>query len=132
MPSKLVLLAIPEEWNNLSEGGLFIDYLRNEGFDVMDASSYEAALGIIQSQDLFAVVMTSDWAIRQDNGSPGLMEFLRDKVPTYSLITQTTGHKVGYDWLDELYKGQKHEYQNMPAAIDAIIVWLNQIIDNES
>ena len=132
MSSKLVLLAIPEGMNNLSEGGSFADYLRNEGFDVIDAFSYKDAVEMVRSQNLFAVVMISDWAMKQDDDSAGLMEFLKGKVPTYSLITQTTVRKVGYSWVDELYKGQRHEYQSMPADIDAIVMWLNQITKNES
>ena len=126
MLAKPVLLAIPVETNNLSGGDSFADHLRSGGFVVVEAFSYEDALEIIQSQNLFAVVMISDWAMEQDN-FPGLIEFLKDKVPTYSLITQTTMQKVGYDWFDKLYKDRMHEYQGMPSDVDAIIVWLNGI-----
>lgn len=127
MSSNRILLACPEEWNTqLSE------HLNNKGFDVITAFAYSVAFEIIQKQELSAVVLISDWAMKQDDGSPGLMEFLKDRIPTYSLITYATMQKVGYDWFDKLYKGRKHEYQSMPADIDAIVVWLNQIIDNES
>src|SRR5262245_15122706 len=112
MYSSPVLLAIPDEWEHVPSYEEFTSKtLRSEGYDVIVVSSYENALKVIQSQKLLAVVMISDWAMEQDDGSPGLIEYLKDKVPTYSLITQTTMHKVGYGWMDKLYKGRKHEYQ---------------------
>ena len=128
MPSNLILLAIPKEWNEIAEGSSFADHLHNEGFNIIGAFTYKDALEIIQSQHLSAVVMTSDWAIKQDDGSPGLIESLKSKVPTYSLITQTTLYRVGYDWFDELYEHPRHEYQSMPAAIDAVVNWLRQVV----
>ncbi len=129
MFSSPVLLAIPDEWEHVPSYEEFISKtLHTEGYDVIVAPSYESALKVVQSQKLLAVVMISDWAMEQDDGSPGLIEYLKDKVPTYSLITETTAHKVGYAWVDKLSKGRKHEYQGMPADIDAIVVWLNQTV----
>lgn len=129
MPSASVLLAIPEEWEPIPSSEEFLTKtLHNAGYNVIPAFSYEDALKIIQTQYLSAVIMTSDWAMRQDDGSLGLMEYLKDKVPTYSLITQTTIRKVGNDWFNELYDRPKHEYQHMPADIDAIVFWLSETI----
>jgi len=133
MSSSSVLLAIPDEWEHVPSNEEFISRtLRNEGYSVIVASSYKDALKAIQSQKLSAVLMISDWGMEQDDGSPGLIEYLRDKIPTYSLITDTTAHEVGYGWVEKLYKGKKHEYQSMPADIDAIVVWLNHITNNKS
>ena len=131
MSSKTVLLAVPEEMNSLSEGGSPTDYLRTAGFDVIDAFSYKDALEIIQSRNLSAVVMISDWALKQDEDSSGLMKFLKGKMPTMSLITSTT-YRNNDNWMDELFHPRQHEYQHMPAAMEAIVVWLNQVLDNES
>jgi hypothetical protein len=70
--------------------------------------------------------MCSDWAIKQENGLPGLMVFLKGRVPTMSLITTTTYRNCD-NWLHELFDPRQHEYQHMPADIDALIVWLDEI-----
>ena len=123
MTFKRILLACPEELGTLLSG-----YLHEKGFDTIDAFSYTVAIEMIQSQELSAVVLISDWAIKQEDGSPGLMEFLRYKIPTYSLITSSTYQKAEFYWPDDLYYGRKHEYQYLPANIDAIVVWLNEML----
>lgn len=127
MPTKTILLAIPEEWNKIYDDGLLVEFLRNEGFDVLGVFSYEDALKIIQTQNLSAVVMTSDWAMKQEDGPSGLMKFLKGKTPTMSLITTTT-YRNNDGWMDELFDPRQHEYQHIPADINAIVVWLNHIV----
>jgi len=119
MPLKKFLVAIPQEW-----GELLNQFIEEKGFSVLKAYSYSAALEIIQSEDLYAVVMISDWAVTQDNGSPGLIKYLKGKVPTYSLITETTYRNHWGTWIDELYERPCHEYQHMPAVIDAVTEFL--------
>lgn len=119
MSSKLVLIAIPEQWDEeLSQ------LVEKAGFSTIKAYSYADALEIVQSQDLMAVVMTSDWAINQDDGSVGLIKHLKGKTPTYSLITKTTYQTHFERWMDELFEPPRHEYQHMPADVDAVIGFL--------
>jgi hypothetical protein len=122
MPSKTVLVALPEEW-----AAETCRFLENEGYPALSAYSYENALMAIQSQQIFSVVMISEWAIQQDDGSPGLMKFLKGKIATYSLISQTTWKYHRKDWFDELYEPPRHEYRSMPFELKPLLLFLKSL-----
>jgi len=113
---KPVLVAVPQEWEELCQ------HVENAGFGVVRAYSYPAALEIIQSQNLGAAVLISDWAITQENGSAGLMKYLKGKIPTYSLITASTYKNHGDIWLFEVYERPRHEYQHATSGISVEFV----------
>ena len=114
-----ILIAIPQ---NIEEE-MRTSRIRNEGFSVLVSRSYEQALNIVKTQNLLAVVMFSEWAMPQDNGKADLMKFLKNKIPTVSLITDKTCSKDA-SWFDKLYDRPHHEYQHLPADIDAILIAL--------
>ena len=81
--SEFILLATNREWRNVAS-----KFLQQKGFTILIASSQEEALFIIQSQKLSGVVMISDWAVTNDDSNvPGLMEAVKGKFPTVTLIT---------------------------------------------
>ena len=114
-----ILIAIPQD----TEEEMLTSRIRNEGFSVIVSHFYEKALNIVRTQELLAVVMFSEWALPQDNGKVGLMGFLKNKTPTVSLIADKTYSKDA-SWFDKLYDRPRHEYQHLPADIDAILIAL--------
>ena len=111
-----ILLAIP---NDVIEEMLVAE-IKQEGFSVLIANSYKQALEIIKTQNLLAVIMLSEWAMPQSDGNGGLMKFLKNRIPTVSLITHET-YKKDHSWFDELYDRPRHEYLHLPADIHAIV-----------
>jgi hypothetical protein len=113
MNAKPVLLAVPQNWAELGQ------IIEQAGFSVLSAHSLPAALDIVQSQALYAVVLISDWAITQEDGSAGLMMYLKGKVPTYALITVSTYKNYEGTWLFEIYERPQHEYEHAMAGVAA-------------
>jgi CheY-like chemotaxis protein len=94
---KSILLAFPEE-----EAGELGQALENDGYSTLIARTYADATAAVQSQDWLAVVMLSDWAMPQADGSPGLADHLDSAIPTMVMITKDTYQKDA-SWFEKLY-----------------------------
>ncbi len=93
------------------------------------ADSKDEALSIIQTQGPNAIVMISDWALESGRGkADGLMEFLKGKVPTVSLISQRTWQDARDRWFAYLYHPPLHEYCSVPVDQEELIGRLEETI----
>jgi DNA-binding response OmpR family regulator len=96
--------------------------LERAGFSVLLADSKDEALSIIQAQSPSAVVMISDWALASGKEkADGLMESVRGKTPTVSLISRRTRQDARDRWLDYLYRPPLHEYCSVPVGREELI-----------
>jgi DNA-binding NtrC family response regulator len=119
-----VLVALADEWREMLK-----QVLEQAGFSVLLADSKHEALSIIQMQSPGAVVMISDWALESAEGkADGLMESLREKVPTVSLISQRTWHNAHDRWFDYLYHPPLHEYCSLPTDREELIERLKKTL----
>ncbi|HNT77838.1 MAG TPA: hypothetical protein PKH77_22725 [Anaerolineae bacterium] len=119
-----VLIALADEWRNTLK-----QVLEQVGFSVLLADSKDKALSIIQTQSPDAVVMTSDWALESDKGkADGLMESVKERIPTVSLISQRTWQDARDRWFDYLYHPPLHEYCSVPVAGEQLIVRLEKTL----
>jgi DNA-binding response OmpR family regulator len=107
-PSALpILLAISDHWREVREGVCQI--LEENGWPVLVANSAEEAHHIAQSRPLRAIVVTADWALA---GTPGLVEQVKGKIPTLTLMYNNPGG----DWLTQIYARPQHDYVWLPLA----------------
>jgi len=119
-----VLIALADEWREMLQ-----QVLEQAGFSVLLADSKNEALSIIQMQSPSAVVMISDWALESDKGkADGLMESVKGKIPTVSLISQRTWQDARYRWFDYLYHPPLHEYCSVPVGREELIVRLEKAL----
>ncbi len=117
-----ILLAIDGEWHNVVS-----EFLRQKGFNVLTTSSPEEALSIIQSQRLSGIVMVSDWAMANcEDETAGLMEVVKGKVPTVTLITESSRQQSGYRWFAEVFQPPLHEYCTMPCDLDQLLAFMKR------
>jgi DNA-binding NtrC family response regulator len=119
-----VLVALADEWREILQ-----QVLEQAGFFVLLADSKDEALSIIQMQSPSAVVMISDWALESDEGkADGLMESLKGKVPTVSLISQRTWQDARDRWFNYLFHPPLHEYCSVPVGREELIVRLEKTL----
>lgn len=122
LPAASILLAIDGEWHNVVS-----EFLRQKGFNVLTASSPGEALSLIQSQKLGGIVLVSDWAMADDKDEmAGLMETVKGKIPTVTLITESSRQRSGYRWFDEVFQPPFHEYCTMPCDLDALLSFMQR------
>jgi DNA-binding response OmpR family regulator len=119
-----VLIALADEWREMLQ-----QVLEQAGFSVLLADSKAEALSIIQTQSPSAVVIISDWALESGEGkADGLMESVRGKTPTVSLISQRTWQDARDRWFDYLYRPPLHEYCSVPVGREEIISRLEKTL----
>jgi DNA-binding NtrC family response regulator len=118
---KTILLALPEK-----DTEKLRQKLEKDGYSILVAGTYADAFAAAQSRDWPAVVMLSDWAMPQPDGSPGLADILEGAIPTMVLITETT-YRKDHSWFEKLFDPPQHEYQHLPADIDQIVDWIKRI-----
>jgi CheY-like chemotaxis protein len=117
-----ILLATDREWHNVVS-----EFLQQEGFSVLTASSREEALSIIQSQKLGGIVMVSDWAMADyESETAGLMEAVKGKIPTVTLITESSRQQSGYRWFNEVFDPPLHEYCTTPFGLDELLSFMQR------
>ena len=113
-----ILIAIPQEWQAQVH-----KFLEREGFKVLAASSREEALSLIRSQSLSGVVVSSDWAVDDDDGKNiGLIEPIRGKIPTVTLITRQSFRDRGYSVYDAVYVPPLHQFCTVPFDLEELLL----------
>jgi DNA-binding response OmpR family regulator len=119
-----VLIAIADEWREPLR-----QVLEQAGFFMLLADSKDEALSIIQMQNPSAVVMISDWALESSKGkADGLMESVKGKVPSVSLISRRTWQDAQNRWFDYLYHPPLHEYCSVPVDAEELIGRLEGVL----
>jgi DNA-binding NtrC family response regulator len=117
-----VLVALADEWREELR-----QVLEQAGFFVLMADSKDEASSMIRMQCPSAVVMISDWALESGKGNAdGLMELVKGKVPTVSLISPRTWQDADARWFDYLYHPPLHEYCSVPVDRQEIINFLEK------
>jgi len=113
-----ILIAIPQEWQAQVH-----KFLEREGFTVLAAASWEDASSLIRSQNLSGVVMSSDWAVDDDDGkNMGLIEPARGKIPTVTLITRESFRDRGYNVYDTVYVPPLHQFCTVPFDLEELLL----------
>jgi DNA-binding NtrC family response regulator len=116
-----ILIAISDNWRDE-----VCKFLEQEGFTVLVATSRDNALALAQSRRLCAIVVTSDWAMASEDGKTvGLIEMVKGKTPTVTLIQKTY---YGRCCFDEVFHPSLHEYCTVPVAAEQLLTRLRQVI----
>lgn len=118
-----ILVAVPGE-----ERELLGQCLEQGGFSVLLVPSKDETLSAIQAEAFRAIVMISDWAMASGE-TDGLMSIVRGKIPTVSLITQTTWEEARDRWFEELYHPPLHEYCSVPVSMEQLLPRLKRVIE---
>jgi DNA-binding NtrC family response regulator len=117
-PQRKVLLALPDNWKNEVH-----QFLSDKGLEVVQASSFEEAVAIVQSQDLQGMIIVSDWLTSTDGTISDLMEKAPKVVPMVMLIRAGTS----YSWFDKLYQPGFREYCTIPLDLDELNLFLKRV-----
>jgi hypothetical protein len=119
-----ILVAIPNEW-----GSQVCDYLKNHGFPVVATSSPDETRAMVEkSGDLRGIIIVSDWAIETQNDSNvGIIKLVQGKLPTVTLITETSMQESGYRYMDEVFFPPSHEYMTVPFDLDELAARMRKV-----
>ncbi|MFN8435408.1 MAG: hypothetical protein U0V18_15390 [Anaerolineales bacterium] len=114
-----ILVAIPNEWSPF-----VCEHLEKLGFSVMATYSKDETLEVLQKQKEFeCVIIVSDWAMStQDNDTDGIISLVRGKIPTVTIITETSRHQSGYQYMKEVFFSPNHEYVTSPFGVDEVVM----------
>ena len=112
-----ILVAIPNQ-----EGLQVSEYLENQGFPVVATHSQEETLAMLRKQkDFRGVVIISDWAMAdRDDSSGGIIRLIQGKIPTVTIITETSRQQSGYRYMDEVFFPPSHDYVTTPFSLDEL------------
>lgn len=119
-----ILVALPEEWNKP-----VCTELEAHGFSTIPAYSQEEAEAILAKPTKpDGVVIVSDWAMAHFDGEPdGIVKQLQGKIPTITIISETTRKKSGYRYMDEVFFPPAHEYATEPFGLEDLISFIEKI-----
>lgn len=120
----IILVAMPEEWNKPVR-----TELEAYGCSTIAAYSQDEVETILAGPTQpNAVIIVSDWAMAHFDGEPdGIVKQLQSKIPTITIITETTRKKSGYRYMDEIFFPPAHEYTREPFSLDELIPFLKKI-----
>jgi DNA-binding response OmpR family regulator len=120
---KLLLIAI----SNLEWSALVCEFLQENGFQVLTASSLEESVELVKSRHLDGIVMTADWAVVETGGgNETLMGLAKDKIPTVTII-----EKNSYDILDVVYPSAMHQFVTTPFSGDGLLGRFERAMQNK-
>lgn len=120
----LILVAIAEEWNKK-----ICTELQAHGYQTVTAYSQQEAESILAGPTKpDGVIIISDWAMAHFDGeADGIVKQLQGKIPTVTIVTETSRKKSGYRYMDEIYFPPLHAYITTPAPLEALIPCLKKI-----
>lgn len=120
----LILVAIPQEWNQQ-----ICTELQAHGYSTVHAHSQQEADTILAGPTKpDGVIIVSDWAIAHFDGeADGIVKHLQGKIPTVTIVTETSRKKSGYRYIDESYFPPLHDYITTPVPLEALIPCLKKI-----
>ena len=114
-----ILVAIQKEWSPF-----VCEYLEKLGFPVVAAYSKEETVEILEKQKEFhCIIIVSDWAMStQGGGIDGIIKLIRGRIPTVTIITETSRHQSGYQYMEEVFFPPNHEYVTTPFDVEEIVM----------
>jgi hypothetical protein len=66
-------------------------------------------------------VIISDWAMADRDDSTGsVIRLIEGKIPTVTIITETSRQQSGYRYMDEVFFPPSHDYVTTPVSIDEL------------
>lgn len=122
--SNPILIAIPGAWSSQ-----VCQHFAKKGISVIATYSKSETLAIIrQKKDLRGLIIVSDWAMSDKNDtSDGIIKLVKGKIPTITIITDTSRQNSGYLYMDEVFFPPSHEYISAPLAIDELEARMQKI-----
>ncbi len=122
----LLLVAISNhEWS-----ALVGEFLRENGFEVVTASSLEESAELVKSRHLDGIVMTADWAVTETGGgSETLIGLAKDKIPTVTIIT--IEERSHWDILDVVYPSAMHQFVTTPFSCEGLLGRFERAVQNK-
>ncbi len=123
-PSLPILVAVPNEWSSL-----VCEYLEKQGFAVVATHSQEETASMIRgAKDLRGIVIISDWAMENQNDpAVGIVRSVQGKIPTVTIITETSRQQSGYRYMDEVFFPPSHEYMTAPFDLDQLAACMRKV-----
>ncbi len=124
--SKPILIVIPDEWRNEIK-----DILEAEKFQVLTAVTKHDAFKIIQSYQLSALIVISDWAI-DTNTDKEIIGLTFGKIPTLTLIRAEAFQQYGQEVVfDKIYNpSASQEFCTIPFSADELLGRLRKILSH--
>ena len=122
--SEILLIGVPFEW----QSSMAIR-LEDEQFTTLFLLSKDNATKIIQSRELCAVIITSDFVF-DDDTNQDLIALTYGKIPTLTIVLQETFKKFeqGIIW-DKVYNPEAlQEFCTAPFDMDELLLRLRKII----
>ena len=119
-----ILVAIPSELSSQ-----VCDYLEQHGFPVVATHSLDETLAILQKLESYrGIIIVSDWAMSvQDNNTDGIIKLIQGKIPTVTIITETSRQQSGYLYMDEVFFPPGHDYMIVPFDLDELAARMRQV-----
>ena len=119
-----ILIAIPNEWSSQ-----VCEHLKQLGFPVVATYSEEETLEVLEKQGEFrGIIIVSDWAMStQDNDVNGIIKLIQGKIPTVTLITETSRQQSGYRYMDEVFFPPSHDYITTPFDLEELVARMRHV-----
>lgn len=119
-----ILVAIPNEWNSQ-----ICKYLELHGFPVVAAYSQAETVAMLQKREDFrGIIIISDWAMTpQENDTQGILRLAQGKIPTVTIITETSRQQSGYRYMDEVFFPPSHDYMVTPFDLDELAARMRKV-----
>ena len=122
--SELLIIGVPHGWKASME-----KTLEDELFSVLFSSSKDDAIKIIQSRELCAVIITSDFVFHSETNQD-ILSLTYAKIPTLTIIRKETVEKLGQEVVfDKVYNPKAfQEFCTAPFDMNELILRLKKII----
>ena len=119
-----ILVAIPNEWSPT-----VCEYLEQQGIPVIATHSRDETLAMLKkSEDFRGMIIVSDWAMStQSNDNDSIINLVKGKIPTVTLITRTSIQQSGYRYMDQVFFPPSHEYATVPFDLDELTLRMQRV-----
>ncbi|MFN8400089.1 MAG: hypothetical protein U0X74_08740 [Anaerolineales bacterium] len=122
--SEILLVGVPFEWQSPMK-----IRLESEEFTTLFSLLHDEATEIIQSHNLCAVIITSDFIFGEDVKND-LVSLTYGKIPTLTIILRESFEKFGQDKIfDKIYNPEAfQEFCTAPFDMDELLPRLRKVI----
>jgi DNA-binding NtrC family response regulator len=122
---KPILVAVPLDWRNDIEA-----ILEKENYVVVMAAAKDEALQLLDSRQWGGFITTADWVI-EDIDTMSLIERIKGKMPTLTLITEESVEQFGFGQvIDKTYLSAIHQFCTVPFSSEELIGRLHRAIES--
>ena len=124
LSSRPILVAVPIEWSSQ-----VCEHLKQHGFPVIATHSQEETLAMASKpEDLRGMIIVSDWAMSTENNeNSNIIKLVKGKIPTVTLITETSRQQSGYRYMEEIFFPPSHDYATVPFDLDELTVRMQHV-----